>query len=338
MPDEELQVVTLFTEAKINGDNLLYMLDEPAGVQESLRINLASLFHYFYKIAPSITSNNLTLAIQHLDGTNPSTTSPMAFKIGNSIKVATGALSVTKNAGTNWCNAGAAELAANPIDFFVYVINETGASAGVKVGFSRIPYARTMADFINTTTSEKYIAGSWANFNSTDEVAVIGRFRAQLSAAASYNWSIASALVIHRPIHETDWLNLTLVPTNLTLGNGTVVYKYKLQMDVMNFHVSVIWGSTTSITGTGVSALLPMSASSVYPNIANFFAIGSCRLYDNGTASYVGVTQLNSVTAFNLQAQNAAATYLSLAQLSSTIPHTWANTDEMRGIGIYQVN
>jgi hypothetical protein len=115
-------------------------------------------------------------------------------------------MSFTKNAGTNWCRLGSAELAAKPADLFMYAIAESGASAGLKFGFSRISHARRMGDFVNTTTDEKYIAGNWTNFNSTDPVINIGRFRAQLSAAAGHNWSIASQVVVNRPIFESDWL------------------------------------------------------------------------------------------------------------------------------------
>jgi hypothetical protein len=162
-----------------------------------------------YIITPSVASNNLTLAIKYIDGTDPSATKKLTFRVGNTEYDLTAAMSFTKNAATNWCNAGSAELAAKDVDYFVYAIGETGASAGLKFGFSRIPYALTMGDFVNTTTNEKYIAGNWTNFNATDAVTVIGRFRAQLSAGAGYTWSIPAAKVVNYPIFETDWLTWT---------------------------------------------------------------------------------------------------------------------------------
>jgi hypothetical protein len=89
-----------------------------------------------------------------------------------------------------------------------------------------------MNDFVNTTTSEKYIAGNWTNFNATDVVQNIGRFRAQLSASAGFNWSIASAAVINFPIFEIDWLSWT--PAYSASGSltytsvSTIFAKYKL--------------------------------------------------------------------------------------------------------------
>jgi hypothetical protein len=159
-----------------------------------------------YQISPSITSNNLVFTLLGINGSAPSATNPLKFRVGNTVYTVTSATTFTKNAGTNWMNLGSTALAAKATDLFVYAIGETGASAGIKFGYSRIPYAMTMGDFVNTSTNEKYIAGNWTNFNSTDIVRNIGRFRTQLSAGAGYTWSIASSLVISCPTYETDWL------------------------------------------------------------------------------------------------------------------------------------
>jgi len=233
MPDESLIALTKAAAAQLKGKSILYLVEDPDGVPDDFRINLASVSHQFYKIAPSVASNNLTVAIQHLDGSSPSANNPMAFKVGDTFRVVTSSLSVTKNAGTNWCNAGSAELAGQPIDWFVYVLYETGASAGLKVLFSRLSHARTMADFVNTSTDEKYPAGNWTNFNSTDEVSLIGRFEAQLSAAASYNWSITTQVVINRPVYQSrllTWAPLTQTPsvTGYSVNPGSALYRYQV--------------------------------------------------------------------------------------------------------------
>jgi len=259
MANESAITLTKAAEAQLVGKSILPMIGDPDGVPDDFRINFASIFGGFYKITPSVSSNNLTLAIQHLDGSNPSVANPLGFKIGDSWKLATGALSVTKNAGTNWMNAGSTELAAQAIDFFVYVIKETGAVAGIKIGFSRIPYARTMADFVNTTTNQKYIPGSWTNFNGTDEVAVVGRFRAQLSASASYNWSIATSIVINRPIYETDWLGW--IPTQTGWGGSPPsggIYQYRV--DKNNVEMQLSQPNNATSTTTTVIFTLPFTA------------------------------------------------------------------------------
>lgn len=254
MADESAITLTKAAEAQLVGKSIIPIVGDPDGVPDDFRLNLASALSRFYKISATVASNNLTVALQHLDGSNPSTNNPLAFKIGDVFKITTSTLSVTKNAGTNWCNAGSTELAARAIDFFVYVIKETGAAAGLKIAFSRIPYALTMADFVNTTTSEKYIPGSWTNFNSTDEVTNVGRFRAQLSAAASHNWSIASTVIISRPIYETDWLSYTPVVTSDT-GTITTVGAVSGAYQFISKDMNLDQSGVITTNGTGATAI-----------------------------------------------------------------------------------
>src|SRR3990172_420366 len=111
MPDESAIVLTKAAEAQLVGKSVLYLVGDPDGVPDDFRVNFGSALDRYYKISATIASNNLTVAVQHLDGSSPSTNNPLAFKVGDVFKIATSALSVTKNAGTNWMNAGSAELA-----------------------------------------------------------------------------------------------------------------------------------------------------------------------------------------------------------------------------------
>lgn len=243
-----------------------------------------------YKIAPSTSSNNLTVALQHADGTAPSASRALWVKIDGVWYSFTGATSYTKNAGTNWHNVGESELAAQAIDFFVYAIAETGASAGAKIGHSRIAHARTMADFVNTTTNEKYIAGNWTNFNSSDKVELIGRFRAQLSASTAFNWSIASALVVNSPIYETDWLTFAPTLTGFSANPTNTIYQYKVTRSEITVRVRQATNGTSN---------------------ANTFSM---------TAPFTALTLTNAVwLAVALQAvdNNAVLTTPALVQISS---------------------
>ena len=274
-----------------------------------------------YKINPSVATNDLTVALTHADGTAPSSTRPLYVRINDTWYSFTAATTYTKTDGTNWHNAGSTELAGNPIDFFLYAIAETGASAGAKIGHSRIPYATTMANFVNTTTNEKYIAGNWTNFNSTDKVQVIGRFRAQLSAGAGYTWSIPSAVVVNYPIFETDSLSWTPTWTNLSVGNGTVTAKYKIIGRRAYCVVGIIWGSTTSISGT-VDLTFPITRLQTDTTY-----LGTVILQDTGTINYSGVCRFISASVLRIYVNNNSGTYETHTNLSSTIPHTWAATD-----------
>lgn len=173
------------------------------------------------KIVPSVASNNLTVAIKGMDGNDPSASNPVYCRIGDTVHTITSALSVTKNAGTNWCNAGSSELATKEIDYFVYL--GYNATDGVVVGFSRIPYATIYSDFSATTTDAKYCAISTiTNAASGDNYVNIGRFAATLSAGAGYTWSVPTftgANLIQRPILQSKILSWT--PTYSASGSLT---------------------------------------------------------------------------------------------------------------------
>lgn len=301
MADTQEQLLAVVTS--LLGTDYVRAVQDPSGTPASVNISLADFiallgggiisgpqsFGDNYVITPSVASNNLTVALKTVAGADPSSGDKITVRIGNTKREITAAISVTKNAGTNWCNAGSAELAARPIDFFVYLIQETGASAGTKIGFSRIPYARTMNDFVNTTTSEKYIAGNWTNFNATDEVENIGRFRAQLSAAAGHNWSIASALVINHPIYHTDWLSWAPTITGYSANPTNTVYRYRLLNNTVYIAVAEATAGTSNATTKTYTA--PFTAAT----ITNMVWGGATTInVDNGANQANGMMLISS--------------------------------------------
>ena len=171
-----------------------------------------------YRLSVTVASNNLTVALKTLAGNDPSSTDFVSVRIGNTTRTVTAALSVTKNAATNWCNSGSAELATNEIDYFAYL--GYNATDGVVIGFSRIPYANLYSDFSATSTNEKYAGISTiTNAAAGDDYVVIGRFAATLSAGAGYTWTVptfTSANLIQRPIFETRQLAWTPTHTRVT--------------------------------------------------------------------------------------------------------------------------
>jgi hypothetical protein len=209
------------------------------------------------KIVPSVASNNLTVAIKGLDGNDPSATNPVYCRIGDTERSITTALSVTKNAGTNWCNAGGANLATVEIDYFVYL--GYNATDGVVIGFSRIPYATEYDDFSATTTSSKYCAISTiTNAAAGDDYENIGRFAATLSAGAGYTWSVPTFTnknLIQRPIYESRWLFIYPANTGLASYSANEAY-YRISGRTV-YYVGNLGGVSNATTFTGV---LPIDA------------------------------------------------------------------------------
>jgi hypothetical protein len=203
------------------------------------------------KIAVTVGSNNLTVALKTSLGNDPSTSDPVAIRIGDTVRTVSSALSVTANAATNWGNAGGATLATKEIDWFVYLgYNSTD---GVVIGFSRIPSANCYNDFSATSTNEKFCKISTVtNAAATDYYDVIGRFAATLSAGAGYTWTVPTFTainIIQKPIYETRRLAWTAGWVGIT--GITDVSKYQIIRDRLIIDINVSGtGSGTSFTGT----------------------------------------------------------------------------------------
>lgn len=199
----------------------------------------------------------ITVAIKTLAGTDPSATDPVYVRIGDTVRTISAALSVAKADGTNWCNAGSAELATKEIDYFVYL--GYNATDGVTIGFSRFPGANSYDDFSATTTNEKYCAISTiTTAAATDYYEVIGRFAATLSAGAGYTWSVPTYTaknLIQRPIYETRWLDYARVVTS-GAGTPTTVTNHDSVYKVRDRQVFVNSDNTVTAKGTASSTFI----------------------------------------------------------------------------------
>ena len=217
----------------------------------------------------------ITVAIKTLAGNDPSETDPVFVRIGDTVHMLTAALSVAKADGTNWCNAGSAELATKEVDYFVYL--GYNATDGVVIGFSRYPGANSYDDFSATSTNEKYCAISTiTNAAATDYYEIIGRFAATLSAGAGYTWSVPTYTaknLIQRPIYETRWLDYAPVEVG---WSGTLTFalaSYKITMNQLFLNLNTNNGTSDSAT---TSLTVPFSSVNEY-SFANALAI------DNGS-------------------------------------------------------
>lgn len=220
------------------------------------------------KIAPSVASNNLTVAIKTLAGNDPSSSDPVYCKIGGVMRSITSALSVTKNAG-NFVKAGSSELATKEIDYFVYLYFQSSNST-VQIGFARVPYFNLVSESYTTGAdyylNEKAFMTSGADNTQPDVCVNIGRFAATNSGSASYNWSVptyTATNLIQRPIYETRWLDY--VPT-LTPGGSmtytTITYdhrKYRIDGDSIAVHF-LCSGTTGGTANNYINVTLPIAS------------------------------------------------------------------------------
>ena len=287
------------------------------------------------KIVPSVASNNLTLAIKTLAGTDPSATDPVYVRIGDTIRTIITALSVTKNAATNWMNAGSAELATKEIDYFVYL--GYNATDGVVIGFSRFPGANSYDDFSATTTNEKYCAISTiTTAAATDYYEVIGRFAATLSAGAGYTWSVPTYTaknLIQRPIYETRWLDYVpqLSVSGGTAPTYTASFSNKYRISNKTLSLQQAWDNAAGGTaGNGTNPIIITMPFANAQYIANRSMLGSGFINESA-----GTTNMFVM----LQASGSASNYvLYLATATSMVGNDQSSTSRFKcAQGFYEI-
>jgi hypothetical protein len=256
-----------------------------------------------YKFTPTVATNNLTLTLTHMDGTTPSASRPLWFRIGDTMRAVTAALSVTITAGAASFAHGT-ELAAKEMDYFAYV-SWRAASSAVVLGFSRLPYATLYSDFSATANTQNYAPFSTAPA-ATDDVVNIGMFAASNSGTASFNWSVPtfnSRNLVQRPCYETR--NLVYVATNTgftaTIPTGT--YNYRIINKTCRVYVRQTVNGTSNATGFTIS--LPIAAKTLTDYqvttiggfvVNNGVAVngGSASIISAATTILLGIDQLGT--------------------------------------------
>ena len=120
--------------------------------------------------------------------------------------------------------------------------------------------------------------------------------------------------------------------TNLSIGNGTSSFKFTRVNNNILLLGSIIFGSTTSVTGL-INITFPISADTT----VNTGVIGIASAQDSGVGTFPLAIFQESTTLLRLFAIGSASTYLGpLTATSSTVPFTWANTDEIRLMVMYK--
>lgn len=244
------------------------------------------------KIFVTGTANDLIVSLKTLGGVDPSASEPAYVRIGNVVREITAATSFTLADGTNWFNAGSAELGTKEIDYFCYLVWDSNSSV-VAISASRIPYGNLVSDFSGTTTNEKYLANH-ANFTSTDEVEVIGRFAATLSlAGTSHLWTVptfTSANLIQKPIYETRLLTFVSTITPQAGSLSSIVRSEVYQVTGQSFIFDINDNFTTNTSAPAyIQFTMPFTPAKApgFSGIMSDAAVTSTNVSSSGNSLFV---------------------------------------------------
>ncbi len=283
------------------------------------------------KISPAVSSNDLILSLKTASGGTPSADDPIYININGTVRKVTAATSITLADGTNWMNLGSTELATIEQDIFAYAVWDSSDSV-VAIAPSRFPDGRVVSNFHATTTNEKHLGG-YANFSGTDDVCLIGRFAATLSATAAFTWSVpayTSENLIQEPIYNTRLLAFNPVWTNLVVGTtgASSIYRYMIDRNTYEEFIDIVLGTGFSVGNCSHTVAFGRHAD--YAGGAAGTIPGTLRFHDTGTNTFVANPIFNtSDTSILYRVMNSAGTHVIQDTLSSTVPFTWAATDEL---------
>ena len=131
------------------------------------------------------------------------------------------------------------------------------------------------------------------------------------------------------------WVSWTPTWTNLTIGNGTAVAKFAKIGTLVFCRISLVFGSTTSISGS-VSFSLPVTGAT-YAGTAGLTWLGGVRALDASVpAIFEGVIVNASTTTAAISFIDTSGTYAMRVLASSTVPFTWTTSDEIAGEFTYE--
>lgn len=127
---------------------------------------------------------------------------------------------------------------------------------------------------------------------------------------------------------EGPWVAYTPTYTNFTLGDGSATARYKAIGKTVHASGYILLGST-SVVGTLPRISLPLAAST-----ANLI-VPELIYTDAGSSFYFGTGRVVQ-SAVELYTLSVAATYPTLAAVTSAVPFTWVANDEIRFSVTYQ--
>jgi len=259
-----------------------------------------------YQITSSIATDDITVSLKTLAGTDPSSTDRSMFSLGNSLIEIAQAISVTITDAMGdifaWDNK---KIQGNDAQLFVYAINNNGT---LQLGISPSPNLRVVATNYYDAGGQTGAAGHTnivmsGTRNATNSCRVIGRINVHQTDANLWQ-APTTALSINEPIFETD--ELTWTP-DLTVDASDIsaytLAKYKIKATTLEFLFQATSGASASMTGAGtggftlpvlaVNSLVPFNAF-IYGGASYAWAIcwnastANARFWKSGATAWSG--------------------------------------------------
>ena len=181
-----------------------------------------------------------------------------------------------------------------------------------------------------TNSSLKYAVVASSSFSTDTTVTIIVNTDYVIAnaaiSAASYSYQL-------NPQGFPASFAYTPSLSNITLGDGTLTFVYSVVGRLVYVRGLFVFGTTSSIGGE-IGFGLPVASPAITGNNYYYCNVG---IRDTGTTEFMGVGYLSSTTNLAIRVPNSSSTYVTPSSTSSSVPMTWANTDELKLSLIYEM-
>lgn len=115
--------------------------------------------------------------------------------------------------------------------------------------------------------------------------------------------------------------------TDWVIGNATTSCAYLRVGRALFFRVQVTWGSTTTFGTKALGMSLPLAAIA-YSGVNH--VLGQSNMYDTSAANnFAGTVAYRGQTEVQFTQTGVSATYVANGLVTSTLPMTWASSDQL---------
>lgn len=199
-------------------------------------------------------------------------------------------------------------------DYTITLFTPATADLGKIIGF-RVSNAGTKVYTIDAAGSET-IDGSLSLTLVKNEVVYL-----KAVSTTGNTWQVVGR-------NTSSAIAWTPVWTNLTVGDGTVVASYIKIGKLVFCRISIVFGSTTSVSGS-IQFTLPI-ASVAYPGLAGLTKFGVITFLDSSAViSFQGAIGNSSTTQAVVHSYAVSGSNIAVVVTSATVPFTWATSDEI---------
>lgn len=121
--------------------------------------------------------------------------------------------------------------------------------------------------------------------------------------------------------------------TNLTLGSGTLIGKYRQVGKTVDYRFKFRLGAG-SVVASSPRFSPPVAPHADY--VADEDRVGSALLADVGIGFYDGIVYFRGPGIFEIAALGAAGATVSITPVTATTPFTWGGGDALSAFGTYE--